>query len=95
MSKGTQNRVVRIDDETWYMMSLVVDYRNAKRRIDKAPWSMSDFFRIAIREKIRKMERCRGRALTEADELVDLSQLPDQPGTAGLYDDIANQDSNS
>lgn len=77
MSAGTRNRIVRMDDDSWYQFELTVDFRNANT--DKKAWTMSDFIRIACKEKVAKMNRSRGRVLTENDELVDLSQLPIVP----------------
>lgn len=74
MSAGTRNRIVRIDDDSWNLFELTVEFRNANKK--GKPWTMSDFIRIACREKVAKMDRSRGRPLDEGDELVDLSQPP-------------------
>jgi hypothetical protein len=79
MSKGTPTRTVRISDQEWWEIKLVVDYRNCNS--GNPPWTMREFLVLAAREKIAKMARSRGRPLTEADEQVDLSvrQYGDTP----------------
>jgi hypothetical protein len=78
MSAGTRNRIVRIDDETWSLFTRVTEHRNAHR--DAEPWTLSDFIRIACREKVAKMDRSRGRELTIADEPANLEAVADLDG---------------
>jgi hypothetical protein len=57
MSKGTKVYPVRLDPGLMEDVEITIERRNMMTR--EAPWTLSDFLRIAIREKIRKMERCR------------------------------------
>jgi len=57
MSKGTPNRVVRIDDDLWTRIEFQVislKYWSKKRK-----WDMSEFLRTAAEEKLAKMRRSR------------------------------------
>jgi hypothetical protein len=73
MSKGTPTRTVRITDKLWWEIKLTVEYRNAHSK--RRAWTLREFLVLAAREKIAKMQRSRGRKLTEDDEMIDLSQL--------------------
>lgn len=57
MSKGTPVVPVRIAPELIREIEDTIARRNFWSR--EIPWSVSDFIRIACKEKIRKMERCR------------------------------------
>jgi hypothetical protein len=78
MSKGTPIFTLRLP------ANLVVEVHETIRRRNlwsrRAPWTWSDFVRVAITEKLRKMERCRrprrspiGRELVDLAELIDIS----------------------
>lgn len=61
MSKGTPIVGVRIPPTQRAEVEAVIAHRNANSR--EAPWTLSDFVVIALREKIAKMARCRRRKL--------------------------------
>lgn len=73
MSAGTPRKIVRIDAETWDLVKKTIAHRNA--HVDAAPWTESDFLRIAVQEKVQKMDRSRGRRLAIGDEPADLDVL--------------------
>jgi hypothetical protein len=57
MSKGTPNRVVRIDDDLWTRMEFqVMSLRIHSKRVK---WDQSEFIRVACEEKLDKMRRSR------------------------------------
>lgn len=58
-SKGTPMRQFRYSDEEWLALEVAVERRNFWTR--QEPWTLSDFIRIAIAEKLDKMRRCRSR----------------------------------
>ena len=74
MSKGTTNRVIRIDDASWAKFELYVEHRNDHS--PEEPWTISDFIRVACQEKMKKMDRSRGRALDDGDEMMDVNAPP-------------------
>ena len=55
---GTSKVVVRIPPDLLEEMQLTIATRNVYTR--EEPWSVSDFIRVAICEKIAKMRRSRG-----------------------------------
>jgi len=57
MSRGTPVVPVRVDQETMALVMETIQRRNFWTQCE--PWSVSDFIRIALREKIAKMARCR------------------------------------
>lgn len=57
MSKGTTKYVFRLDDCQKMFVDVTIARRNEFTRDE--PWTLSDFIRIAIWEKLRKMERSR------------------------------------
>jgi hypothetical protein len=61
MSKGTPLVVIRVPEDLKIEVEAVIEHRNWNSR--EEPWSFSDFVRIALREKIAKMARCRGKSL--------------------------------
>lgn len=58
-SKGTPRRTFRFADQFWTTVEEAVDRRNFWTQ--REPWTLSDFVRIAIAEKLAKMKRCRRR----------------------------------
>ena len=58
MSKGTKPVAVRLPKELLSEVVKTVERRN--RNSTEGPWSLSDFIRIALVEKITKMHRSRG-----------------------------------
>lgn len=71
-SKGTRMRQFRYSDGDWAKLEMAVERRNFWTR--EEPWTLSDFIRIAIAEKLDKMRRCRRRKrprpATTAPDLV-------------------------
>lgn len=57
MSKGTPRTTVRIDPEIMAEIETAIRERN--ERTTEAPWSLSDWFRIASTEKLDKIRRGR------------------------------------
>jgi metal-responsive CopG/Arc/MetJ family transcriptional regulator len=57
MSKGTRVYPVRLPADLVAEVELTVQRRNLMSR--EEPWTFSDFLRIALREKVCKMERSR------------------------------------
>lgn len=57
MSKGTPRIAVRLPDDLTAEINRAVDNRNLWSA--REPWTFSDFVRIACREKLAKMKRCR------------------------------------
>jgi len=57
MSKGRPIVPVRFGEGTLSSMKRIVEQRNARTRNE--PWTMSDFIRVAVEEKIAHMERSR------------------------------------
>lgn len=75
MSKGRPHYKCRLDAETAALVHATIGHRNAHS--NEAPWTLSDFLRIACREKIAKMNRSRRRPITIADEPADLASVAD------------------
>ena len=66
MSKGTCMRTFRLDEDMWRLIGDTVRNRNLVTRLDQ--WTISDFIREAINDKIAHMERSRkSRKRREAD----------------------------
>lgn len=61
-SKGTPIIGVRIPPILRAHIEIVIAHRNDNSR--EEPWTLSAFVAIALREKIQKMARSRGRALS-------------------------------
>lgn len=59
MSKGTPKHFVRFSDELLKLVWETIHRRNEWS--DQEPWTLSDFLRVAINEKIAKMARSRRR----------------------------------
>ena len=57
MSKGSRIVPVRVPDELLVRLSAAVE-RSARTRFD-GPWSVSEFVRSAIEDKLQHMERSR------------------------------------
>ena len=57
MSKGTPRVVIRLADQVVQEIELAIARRNLWSR--EVPWTLSDFLRVAIAEKLQKMARCR------------------------------------
>lgn len=94
MSKGTQNRVIRIADDDWQMFEAVVELRNHYRK-KRPEWTMSDFVRIACMEKVKKMARSRGRDVDIGGEFVNGSDLIDiDVLNATLFSTLENDGAN-
>jgi hypothetical protein len=66
MSRGTRVVPVRLPEDLMVMVQITIELRN--QNSPEAPWTLSDFIRIALSEKIRKMARSRGRDLQPARE---------------------------
>jgi hypothetical protein len=62
--KGNPIVKTRIPSSVLAIVNATIAHRNANTR--KIAWTFSDFARIAMLEKVRKMDRCRGRKLEEA-----------------------------
>lgn len=58
MSRGTRKAVVRIATDLLQEIQETIGRRN--QWVGRYPWTLSDFLRIALREKIEKMRRSRG-----------------------------------
>ncbi len=82
MSKGTTRYTVRLPDDLMTQVATTIYRRNLHS--DREPWDLSAFLRVAIREKLLKMERCRKRRAAQVDISQDapcelqLSVLDDQ-----------------
>lgn len=63
MSRGTKAFSYRIPPGLVDLVEATIKLRN--RHADGQPWTQSDFIRVAILEKIRKMDRSRGRRIEE------------------------------
>ena len=59
MAKGTRTITFRCPDKLWESATRAVLTRNDHSRDE--PWELSDFIRIAMAEKLAKMERSRGK----------------------------------
>jgi hypothetical protein len=57
MSKGNRLFAFRMTAQLYALVEETIERRNVWTR--NAPWTMTDFFHAAIREKIRKMRRSR------------------------------------
>jgi hypothetical protein len=75
MGKGTPKIVFRLDVETAELMRQTLERRNMWTRDEE--WTVSDFIRVAVREKCAKMRRCRAcrRRRTRTDELAKVLSL--------------------
>jgi hypothetical protein len=76
-SAGTTMRSFRFNEAFWEMVEETVERRNTWSM--RPPWTLSQFVRIAIVEKIKKMERSRNwrpgqRSAAAAAELVEHDQ---------------------
>lgn len=60
MSKGTDRYTFRLPQELMAAVATTIYRRNL--HTDKEPWELSEFVRVAIKEKLAKMERSRRRA---------------------------------
>jgi hypothetical protein len=69
MSKGTPIRSCRVDEETWQLVLATVQLRNYHSA--EEPWTPANFIATAIREKVAKMDRSRGRPIR--DIFVDVT----------------------
>jgi hypothetical protein len=57
VSKGTQLSAVRIDDALRMEIEATIGRRNLWSR--QAPWTLSDFLRVAVINQLEKMKRSR------------------------------------
>lgn len=60
MSLGTDRYTFRLDKAMMDAVAETIERRNEWTR--DVPWDLSEFVRVAIREKLKKMARCRRRA---------------------------------
>lgn len=60
MSKGTDRYTFRLPQDMMAEVAATIYRRNL--HTDREPWELSEFVRVAIREKLAKMERSRKRA---------------------------------
>jgi ABC-type proline/glycine betaine transport system ATPase subunit len=93
MSAGTPNRVVRIPEQEWIAADWVRSHRNLHSNGE--PWTMSDFIRIALREKIKKMARSRTRSprasrRSELQEEIKAANKVEQAGQEVVAGQAAN-----
>jgi hypothetical protein len=61
MSRGTERYTYRLPPELVELVEATIQLRNL--HTDREPWSQSDFVRLALLEKVRKMDRSRGRPI--------------------------------
>lgn len=72
MSKGTPHTALRLSAEVLDLADVTIRRRNLNSK--RPPWSLTEFIRVAIQEKVKKMERSRrprsqrGIAIRSADD---------------------------
>jgi hypothetical protein len=83
MSRGNPHYKCRLDNATAELVERTIAFRNLHTTGEK--WTVSDFLRIACREKVKKMNRSRRRQLTVDDEVVDLSLVAESAVAPDLF----------
>jgi hypothetical protein len=86
-------RTFRMSEERYQLVAAVIEHRNEHSA--NSPWSFSDFVWDAIREKIAKMSRSRGREVLplpegEIENEEEDYYTPGKDGLAALADEEAS-----
>lgn len=67
MSKG--NRIVNVRFDAGILESIATEIARRNLNTSSAPWSMSDFIRVAVAEKLKKGARSRSKPVKPASSL--------------------------